>query len=55
VVFEDSQTGVASAEAAGCRVVAVPEHAVIEPTPHRLVVASLADIGLAQLEALVAT
>jgi HAD superfamily hydrolase (TIGR01509 family) len=49
VVLEDSPHGVASAEAAGCRVVAVPEVAPIEPTPTRSVVESLADIDVAWL------
>ena len=46
VVLEDSPQGVASAEAAGCRVVAVPEVAPIEPTPTRSVVESLADVDV---------
>ena len=38
VVVEDTPTGVASAEAAGCRVVAVPSLAPIAPAPGRTVV-----------------
>jgi HAD superfamily hydrolase (TIGR01509 family) len=44
VVFEDAPNGVISAETAGCRVVAVPTVAPIEPTPTRVVVESLADV-----------
>ena len=44
VVLEDAPNGVASAEAAGCRVVAVPSVAPIEPTPTRIVVESLAAV-----------
>ncbi|RDG38875.1 HAD family hydrolase [Streptomyces corynorhini] len=46
VVIEDTATGVASAEAAGCPVVAVPSVAAIAPAPGRTVVASLEDIDL---------
>ena len=45
VVLEDSPNGVASAEAAGCRVIAVPSLIPIEPAPGRTVVRSLADLG----------
>lgn len=44
VVLEDAPNGVASAEAAGCVVVAVPSVAPIEPTPTRVVVESLATV-----------
>jgi HAD superfamily hydrolase (TIGR01509 family) len=47
VAIEDSPTGVAAAEAAGCLVVAVPHHVPIEPVPGRLVVNSLADLTIA--------
>lgn len=49
VVLEDSPSGVASGEAAGCRVVAVPDLAPVPQTPGRLVVASLADLTLTDL------
>ena len=39
--LEDSPNGVASAEAAGCRVIAVPSLVPIEPAPGRTVVRSL--------------
>ena len=42
--LEDSPNGVASAEAAGCRVIAVPSLVPIEPTPSRTVVRSLLDL-----------
>ncbi|WP_329458651.1 HAD family hydrolase [Streptomyces sp. NBC_01497] len=51
-VVEDTATGVAAAEAAGCRVVAVPSIAPIEPAPGRHVVASLEEVDLALLRAL---
>ena len=42
--LEDSPNGVASAEAAGCRVIAVPSLVPIEPAPGRTVVRSLGDL-----------
>jgi len=42
--LEDSPNGVASAEAAGCRVIAVPSLVPIEPAPRRTVVRSLAEL-----------
>ena len=42
--LEDSPNGVASAEAAGCRVFAVPSLVPIEPAPGRTVVGSLLDL-----------
>lgn len=51
-VIEDTATGVASAEAAGCRVVAVPSVAAIAPAEGRSVVASLEDVDLAFLRGL---
>jgi len=42
--LEDSPNGVASAEAAGCRVIAVPSLAPIEAAPGRTVVCSLLDL-----------
>jgi HAD superfamily hydrolase (TIGR01509 family) len=53
VVLEDSPNGVASAEAAGCRVVAVPNVVPVPPAPGRTVAASLAGLTLARLAALV--
>jgi HAD superfamily hydrolase (TIGR01509 family) len=44
VALEDAVSGVRSAEAAGCLVVAVPSVAAIEATPRRPVVRRLADI-----------
>ena len=44
VALEDSPNGVASAQAAGCRVIAVPSLIPIEPAPGRTVVRSLADL-----------
>jgi HAD superfamily hydrolase (TIGR01509 family) len=53
VALEDSPNGVASALAAGCVTVAVPGVAQIEPRPGLTIVASLADVDLALLDALV--
>jgi len=53
VAIEDSPTGIASAEAAGCIVVAVPHTVPIEPGPLRTVVAALTELSLDRLEALV--
>ena len=55
VVLEDSPAGVASGEAAGCAVVAVPsvDGVHLEPTRRRLVVRTLADVTPADLRALV--
>ena len=52
VALEDSPNGVASATAAGCRVVAVPSLVPIPAAPGRLVVSSLRDVSLATLVAL---
>jgi len=46
VVLEDAMSGVLSAEAAGCTVVAVPFVAPIDPQPGRHVVAALTDIDV---------
>jgi len=56
VVLEDSPAGIASGEAAGCAVVAVPSVAGIhpEPGPRRLVLTSLTELDLAALGALAA-
>ncbi|WP_042399786.1 HAD family hydrolase [Streptacidiphilus carbonis] len=53
VAVEDTPTGIASAEAAGCAVLAVPSDAPVEQAPGRLVVGSLLDVDLALLRALV--
>jgi beta-phosphoglucomutase-like phosphatase (HAD superfamily) len=53
-VIEDTATGVAAAEAAGCQVVAVPSVAPIAPAPRRTVVASLEDVNLSFLRGLMA-
>ncbi|MCD0481339.1 HAD family phosphatase [Streptacidiphilus sp. ASG 303] len=53
VVVEDSPTGVRSAEAAGCTLVAVPSVARIEEAPGRTVVPSLEHVDLALLRRLV--
>ncbi|MCP9960454.1 HAD family phosphatase [Streptomyces somaliensis] len=52
-VVEDTATGVAAAEAAGCRVVAVPSLAPITPADGRVVVGSLEEVDLGFLRALV--
>ncbi|ETK38044.1 HAD family hydrolase [Microbispora sp. ATCC PTA-5024] len=54
VVLEDSPNGVASATAAGCRVVAVPSVLPIAAAPGRLVMPSLVDVDLGLLRSLVA-
>ncbi|MGW5198861.1 HAD family hydrolase [Streptomyces spiralis] len=52
-VVEDTATGVAAAEAAGCRVVAVPSVAPIPPAPpRRTVVTSLEEVDLPFLQGL---
>jgi HAD superfamily hydrolase (TIGR01509 family) len=55
VVLEDSPAGVASGEAAGCAVVAVPSvpRVRLAPGPRRLVVPTLAEVTPAHLRALV--
>ncbi|MFF0012484.1 HAD-IA family hydrolase [Streptomyces sp. NPDC005374] len=52
VAVEDTETGVASAEAAGCAVLAVPSLAPIEAAPGRTVLAGLEDVTPARLRAL---
>jgi HAD superfamily hydrolase (TIGR01509 family) len=54
VALEDSPNGVASAEAAGCRIVAVPSLVPIPAQPGRIVAASLSEVDLAVLRDLVA-
>ncbi|MCX4821929.1 HAD family phosphatase [Streptomyces sp. NBC_01142] len=52
-VVEDTATGVAAAEAAGCRVVAVPSVAPIAPADGRVVVRSLEEVDLVFLRSLI--
>jgi HAD superfamily hydrolase (TIGR01509 family) len=52
IVFEDSETGARSGNAAGALVVAIPNHVPVPGAPRRVQVASLADVdleGLARL------
>jgi HAD superfamily hydrolase (TIGR01509 family) len=53
VAIEDSPTGMASAEAAGCQVLVVPNRVAIAPAPTRTIVDSLSEMTLASLAALV--
>jgi HAD superfamily hydrolase (TIGR01509 family) len=55
VALEDSPNGVASAEAAGCRLIAVPSLVPIPARPGRVVAASLREVNLAMLRRLVAS
>ncbi|RKN38192.1 HAD family phosphatase [Streptomyces hoynatensis] len=55
VAVEDTATGVASAEAAGCRVIAVPSVAPIAPAAGRTVVSSLEEVDLALLRSVAAS
>ena len=52
LAIEDSVTGVAAAEAAGCLVVAVPNQVPIPPADTRTIVSDLASLSLAELIAL---
>jgi HAD superfamily hydrolase (TIGR01509 family) len=52
VVLEDSPNGVAAAEAAGCRVIAVPNVAPVPPAPGRVIVNSLTEVNLGRLREL---
>jgi HAD superfamily hydrolase (TIGR01509 family) len=54
VALEDSPNGVASAEAAGCRMVAVPNVTPVPPAPGRVIVPSLTEVSLARLASLTA-
>lgn len=54
VAVEDTETGVASAEAAGCAVLAVPSLAPIDSVPGRTVLTSLEEVTPARLRAMVA-
>ena len=53
VAIEDSPTGAASAEAAGCPVLVVPAEVPVPPGPRRTFVTSLADVGVTDLARLV--
>ena len=53
VVIEDTATGVRAAEAAGCRVLAVPSIVPIDPAAGRTVVGSLEEVDLPFLRSLV--
>lgn len=53
VVVEDTVTGVTAAEAAGCRVVAVPSLVAIEPAVGRTVVGSLEEVDVPFLHTLI--
>jgi HAD superfamily hydrolase (TIGR01509 family) len=46
VALEDSPNGVASATAAGCRVIAVPSLLPIQPAPGRVIAQSLSEVNL---------
>jgi len=49
LAIEDSPSGLGSAEAAGCLVVAVPNQVPVEPTPNRTVLSTLAGLSLPEL------
>ena len=53
VAIEDSPIGIASAETAGCVVVAIPNDVDIEPAPTRHVLPTLAGVSVADLARLV--
>ena len=53
VAIEDSPLGITSAEAAGCVVLAIPSEVEIEPSPARVIRASLVGLSVADLAALV--
>jgi HAD superfamily hydrolase (TIGR01509 family) len=53
VALEDSPNGAASAQAAGCRVVAVPNVIGVPPAPDRVIVPSLTEVSLPWLRELV--
>jgi HAD superfamily hydrolase (TIGR01509 family) len=54
VAIEDSPLGIASAEAAGCTLLAVPSEVPLDTAPGRTLVSSLAGITVTDLAALVA-
>ena len=53
VAIEDSNTGATSAEAAGCPVLVVENHVEVAPGPRRTFAASLTDVTVESLAALV--
>jgi HAD superfamily hydrolase (TIGR01509 family) len=53
VVLEDSEAGLRSGEAAGCVVVGVPDTAPLAVAPGRTILASLTEVDVARLAALV--
>jgi HAD superfamily hydrolase (TIGR01509 family) len=54
VALEDSPNGVAAAEAAGCRLIAVPSLVPISARPGRVIATSLTEVDVAMLRKLVA-
>jgi HAD superfamily hydrolase (TIGR01509 family) len=54
IALEDSPPGLASAQAAGCRVVGIPHMVALEPAPGRVIVPSLAGIDATTLVSLTA-
>lgn len=52
VAIEDSPTGAASAEAAGCHVIVVPNHVAVDSSPDRTIVSSLADVDVETVRAI---
>ena len=55
VAIEDSTSGAASAQAAGCHVLAVPNHVPVPPAPGRTLSRTLQGLGLADVAALLDT
>ena len=55
VAIEDSTTGATSAQAAGCQVLAVPNHVPVPPAAGRTLAPTLEGVRLADLEALLGT
>ncbi len=51
IVLEDSPTGVAAGEAAGCLVIGVPFAASLDTAPGRIIVTSLTELSTQRLEA----
>jgi HAD superfamily hydrolase (TIGR01509 family) len=53
LAIEDSETGARSAQAAGCKVVVIPQLAPVAPAPGRFIRASLTGLGIEELMTLV--